>query len=43
MGENDGLKPLRVALVAIGIIFVIGVYPLTIIWPSGWIWHSSGH
>jgi hypothetical protein len=43
MGENDGLKPLRVALVAIGIIFVIGVYPLTILWPSGWSWHSSGH
>ena len=43
MGENDDLKLLRVALVAIGIIFVLDVYPLTIIWPSGWIWHSSGH
>jgi hypothetical protein len=43
MGENDGMKPLRVALVAIGIIFVVGIYPLTIIWPSGWNWHSSGH
>jgi hypothetical protein len=43
MGENDDLKPLRAALVAVGIIFVFGVYPLTIIWPSGWIWHSSGH
>lgn len=43
MGENDNLKPLRVALAAVGIIFVFGVYPLTIIWPSGWIWHSSGH
>jgi hypothetical protein len=43
MGENDGLKPLRVALVAIGIIFVLGVYPLTILWPSGWSWHLSGH
>ena len=42
MSENDDLKSLRVALVAIGIIFVLGVYPLTIIWPSGWIWHSSG-
>jgi hypothetical protein len=43
MTENDGLKPLRAALVAIGVIFIIGVYPLTIIWPSGWIWHSGGH
>ncbi len=42
MGENDHLKPLRVALAMIGIIFVFGVYPLTIIWPSGWAWHSSG-
>ena len=42
-GRKDGLKPLRIALVAIGIIFVIGVYPLTMLWPSGWIWHSGGH
>jgi len=34
MGENDDLKPLRVALVAIGIVFALGLYPLTIIWPS---------
>jgi hypothetical protein len=43
MGENDGLKALRVALVVVSVIFVIGVYPLTILWPAGWIWHSSGH
>jgi hypothetical protein len=42
MAGNDDLKPLRVALVVIGIIFVVGVYPLTIIWPSGWIW-TVGH
>ena len=43
MGENYDLKPLQVALVVVGIIFVLGVYPLTIVWPSGWIWHASGH
>lgn len=41
MGKN-GLAPLRVALIVIGIIFVAGVYPLTILWPSGWIWHMNG-
>jgi hypothetical protein len=29
--------------VAIGIIFIVGVYPLTIVWRSGWVWHTSGH
>jgi hypothetical protein len=43
MSDNDDLKTLRVALVVIGVIFVIGVYPLTVLWPSGWIWHSGGH
>lgn len=42
MADNKTLKPLRVALVAIGIIFIVGLYPLTIIWPSGWAWHMSG-
>jgi hypothetical protein len=42
MGSNNGLRPLRVALVAIGIIFIFGIYPLTILWPSGWAWHMGG-
>jgi len=33
---------LRVALVLFGIIFIVGVYPLTILWPSGWAWHMGG-
>jgi hypothetical protein len=41
MGSNNGLRPLRVALVAIGIIFIFGIYPLTILWPSGWAWHMG--
>jgi hypothetical protein len=43
MGEDSGLKVLRVVLVVVGLIFVFGVYPLTMVWPSGWIWHSGGH
>jgi uncharacterized protein DUF6632 len=42
MDNADRLSPLRVALVAVGIIFTIGVYPLTILWPSGWAWHMGG-
>lgn len=42
MANNNDLRPLRVALVVIGIIFVVGVYPLTIVWPSGWAWHMGG-
>jgi hypothetical protein len=43
MSEAGDVKALRAALVVIGVIFVIGVYPLTILWPAGWIWHSGGH
>jgi hypothetical protein len=42
MGSNNGLTPLRAALVVIGIIFIVGIYPLTILWPSGWAWHMGG-
>jgi hypothetical protein len=41
--ENTGkLGALRVALVLFGIIFIVGIYPLTILWPSGWAWHMGG-
>jgi hypothetical protein len=29
---------LRYALIAIGLITIFGVFPLTILWPSGWRW-----
>jgi Family of unknown function (DUF6632) len=25
----------------VGTIFLIGIYPLTILWPSGWTWHPG--
>jgi len=43
MDTDNRLTPLRVALVAVGIIFIVAVYPLTIVWPSGWAWHVAGH
>jgi len=42
MDTQNRLTPLRVALVLVGIIFIFGVYPLTIVWPSGWAWHMGG-
>ncbi len=31
-------KALRIALVAVGVIFTFGIYPLTVIWPDGFMW-----
>ena len=42
MDETARLKYLKIALVAIGLFCVVGVYPLTIVWPSGWTWHGTG-
>jgi len=42
MAEGDRIKYLRIALLLVGLIFIFGIYPLTIIWPSGWSWHT-GH
>jgi len=33
---------LRVALIAVGLIFLFGIYPLGKLWPSGWTW-GQGH
>ena len=43
MAGKDSVKSLQVALVVIGVFLVVGVLPLTILWPSGWVWHSTGH
>ncbi len=42
MEETTRLKTLKIALVLIGAFCVVGIYPLTIVWPSGWAWHTSG-
>jgi hypothetical protein len=35
-------RSLQVVLITIGILFVAGLFPLTLIWPSGWAWHVGG-
>lgn len=41
MNEADRIKYLRIALVAVGLIFIVGIYALVKIWPSGWAWHTE--
>jgi len=41
MAETRDTKYLRIALLLVGVIFIVGIYPLTIIWPSGWSWHPG--
>jgi uncharacterized protein DUF6632 len=33
---------LRIALIVVGLTFIFGIYPLSIVWPSGWTW-GQGH
>jgi len=41
MAGTDRTGYLRIALVLVGVIFIVGIYPLTIVWPSGWAWHPG--
>jgi len=36
MTESNRIKYLRVALLVVGLIFIFGIWPLTVVWPSGW-------
>jgi hypothetical protein len=42
MNPTSRLFYLRVTLVVFGLLALIGFYPLTIVWPSGWAW-GQGH
>ena len=42
MNDALRLKNLRIALILVGIIFIAGLYPLMMVWPRGWTWHT-GH
>ena len=41
MSEANRIKYLRIALLLVGVTFIVGIYTLTIIWPSGWSWHTG--
>ena len=44
MSDDNRLYWLRIALIACGLIFMFGVYPLVMVWPSGWAWgHGHSH
>jgi hypothetical protein len=43
MKDENRMKYLEIALVCFGIIAIVGVYPLVLIWPSGFAWHGEGH
>ena len=34
-------RRLSVALQLVGVMFTFGIYPLTLVWPSGWAWHTG--
>lgn len=38
MSDRSAETHLRYALVLVGIVFVVGIYPLMLVWPSGWQW-----
>ena len=42
MNEAENVRILRIVLVVVGLVFLFGVWPLTIVWPSGWAWHEAG-
>jgi hypothetical protein len=40
----DANRLLRIALMIVGLVFTFGIYPLSIVWPSGWTWgHGHSH
>jgi hypothetical protein len=44
MSDANRLGALRVVLVAVGLIFVFGIYTLSVVWPAGWQWgHGHSH
>src|SRR5215469_14854064 len=44
MSDSNRMLALRTALIATGVIFIFGIYPLGIVWPSGWTWgHGHSH
>ena len=43
MKDDNRMKYLKIALVCFGIIAIVGIYPLILIWPSGFACHGEGH
>jgi hypothetical protein len=41
MNTEQRVKLLKIAMRIVGVIFIFGVYPLMLVWPSGWTWHEG--
>jgi hypothetical protein len=41
MNDLERLNYLKLALRVVGVIAIFGIYPLTVLWPSGWSWSSG--
>jgi hypothetical protein len=39
--DSPAVRVLRITLLVLGVIFIVGIYPLTRLWPSGWAWTPS--
>ncbi len=42
MTEAARIKYLRIVLIVVGLTFIFGIWPLSIVWPAGWKWHAEG-
>jgi hypothetical protein len=40
ISDNARLKYSRIALILIGVIFLVRIYPPIVVWPPGWSWHT---
>ena len=36
--DSSAVRTLRGALIVLGLTFILGLYPLTQLWPAGWAW-----
>src|SRR5262250_780663 len=41
MTDERRITLLKLTLRLVGVIFVVGIYSLMIVWPSGWKWHTG--
>ena len=41
MTEAGRTRHLQIALIAVGVTFIVGIYGLIMVWPSGWSWHAG--
>ena len=39
--SNDSDRLLKTLLLVFGLVFILGVYPLMLFWPSGWRWNPA--